>query len=487
MDIRTKQFLTFLTLAITFVGMVYGATVIGPSGISSTSDGNFSRVFVNGTDINDLIGTSYPQQPASYIIWRDGVTYYAKNGNTGSIDYSGTSASTVINNAITNTPTNGLILLAPGQYSLTARLQGKSAVNIRGSGMYTTIIQAASTFNSPAEDSILSLAFDSRIQISDITFDGSLRTVGKANCISISESINITLLNLRLIGFGSEGNGVSVRNCSNVYIDNMLVSGLKGASYQAVAFNNVSKITVNNVIAQNLAYMGFDIHGCTEVNLNNILIKDAVFGGKILGDSDRYSQECNLNNIIFTDISTDRGFFVGDYVKNINVNGLIISGGTHGVYVDDLVEGVILNNIKIRDNSLNGIQLNADNVILSNFMINNSGAYSLHISGDYLDISNGYIKNSQSSGIYMTDSQYSTLNNLFVNYSAVYGIDWQTSNYTKVIGCTFLNTVNRGMQINAASHYGTIADSKIMNGANRGVSFAAITNLGWDIHLSPFV
>jgi len=41
-------------------------------------------------------------ETTSYVIFRDGSYYYAKNGESGAIDYSGTNASTIINNAINN-------------------------------------------------------------------------------------------------------------------------------------------------------------------------------------------------------------------------------------------------------------------------------------------------------------------------------------------------------------------------------------------------
>jgi hypothetical protein len=58
---------------------------------------------------NDLLNAVKPQllqipeitqQPYSYIIWTDGTNYYAKNGATGQIVFSGTNASTVIESTI---------------------------------------------------------------------------------------------------------------------------------------------------------------------------------------------------------------------------------------------------------------------------------------------------------------------------------------------------------------------------------------------------
>ena len=51
-----------------------------------------------------------PEEVASYIIFTDGARYYAKNGLTGRIDFSGTDAATVIQNAVNSTK-NGRVFV----------------------------------------------------------------------------------------------------------------------------------------------------------------------------------------------------------------------------------------------------------------------------------------------------------------------------------------------------------------------------------------
>ena len=60
------------------------------------------------------------QQPYSYVIWTDGTKYYAKNGSTGQIEFSGDDASTVIHSAINKLrETNGgRVLVKSGTYVL---------------------------------------------------------------------------------------------------------------------------------------------------------------------------------------------------------------------------------------------------------------------------------------------------------------------------------------------------------------------------------
>jgi hypothetical protein len=62
--------------------------------------------------------TDFAVQPASYIIFKDGDRYYAKNGRTGMIELSSGDANTVIQYAIDSLPNGGRITLKRGVYYL---------------------------------------------------------------------------------------------------------------------------------------------------------------------------------------------------------------------------------------------------------------------------------------------------------------------------------------------------------------------------------
>jgi len=78
---------------------------------------------------------------SSFLIWRDGSTYYAKNGSTGAIQYFGTNATTVINNAISSIPTGGLVFLRDATYNIdgTINVVEKLNINIIGESWETKI------------------------------------------------------------------------------------------------------------------------------------------------------------------------------------------------------------------------------------------------------------------------------------------------------------------------------------------------------------
>jgi len=88
-----------------------GTPEIKPSGISGFQWVNASNLKL--TDdlyygaYNRTPVIKYPEQVASYIIFIDGSTYYAKNGTTGQIDYSGTNFTTITQSVIDALGTDG--------------------------------------------------------------------------------------------------------------------------------------------------------------------------------------------------------------------------------------------------------------------------------------------------------------------------------------------------------------------------------------------
>ncbi len=110
---------------------------------------------------------------ADYIIYQTGTTIAALNGTTGNIDFQGTNAATVINSAINNLPTGGLIHMKAGDYTLTAPIQLKSQTNnlqrtfiLQGEGQRMTKLH-----NNASTEAITLLAQKSMIRDLEITSD----------------------------------------------------------------------------------------------------------------------------------------------------------------------------------------------------------------------------------------------------------------------------------------------------------------------------
>src|SRR3989475_9594238 len=68
---------------------------------------------------------------ASYIVYYQD-SFYAQNGNTGIIDFSGTDAATVIQAAIDALTEGGLVVLRRGKYPLTNCIRVGKAIHLLG-------------------------------------------------------------------------------------------------------------------------------------------------------------------------------------------------------------------------------------------------------------------------------------------------------------------------------------------------------------------
>src|SRR5207247_2837823 len=68
---------------------------------------------------------------ASYVIYYQN-KFYAQNGSTGRIDYSGTDAATIIQAAINALPNGGLIVLRTGLYPLNDKIRVNQGIHLLG-------------------------------------------------------------------------------------------------------------------------------------------------------------------------------------------------------------------------------------------------------------------------------------------------------------------------------------------------------------------
>ena len=111
--------------------------------VLTSSDVNFSSVEADNLIVRGNYNVTqlalYPQQSASYIIWRDGSTYYAKNGTTGAIEFSGAVAATVIQAALD--ATEGMVFLRDGLYLTNESLTISNPLSFVGASMSNTIIR----------------------------------------------------------------------------------------------------------------------------------------------------------------------------------------------------------------------------------------------------------------------------------------------------------------------------------------------------------
>jgi len=95
--------------------------------VKAQTELSFETVIENGSMV----------ETASYVIFKDGSYYYAKNGTTGAIDYSGVVASTVIQDAVN---AGNKIDFSNGNFNIGTVITLKAFSKIQGSGESTVFV-----------------------------------------------------------------------------------------------------------------------------------------------------------------------------------------------------------------------------------------------------------------------------------------------------------------------------------------------------------
>jgi hypothetical protein len=261
---------------------------------------------------SDLLNAIYPQlkpqitkepevawQQYSYIIWTDGTNYYAKNGSTGEIDFSGTDATKVMQGAIDALrDTGGVIYVRKGTYNASISLY--SNITIKGEGASTTIIGIISATGTS----------DSKLQKISIE---DLHITGNSNGIVAHHVTQLRIKNVILDG--ALVDAISMKYVDQFEIDGCIIHGVKGNGIY-LGGSNISD-AANGVI-------------------NNTWIYDAGANGIHI----QYGDSIKVTNVVANN-NTQNGIYVADSM-NIFINKSVFDGnGDRGIYLNNVFSSYI--------------------------------------------------------------------------------------------------------------------------------------------------
>lgn len=258
---------------------------------------NATQYYWNSVNRTDVL--QYPEQTASYIIFKDGSTYYAKNGFTGQIDYSGTDASLVINNAINavSNYTGGLIYIKAGYYYLSDTIVLKKFVGLKGEGARSTRLQLLDNVNKDVISFGQQTYGSSFIYIGHLYITGNIDNQTAGNGIRFYDDGNtamdfliewvyvrdckengIYLSNTwgaRVTNSLSEGNGEAgfkLQVSTQEYYDNLYAGQNGNQGFYVLSGRNVRMI---NCRAEGEGVSGFEIRQTHGGSFTNLLSIDA--------------------------------------------------------------------------------------------------------------------------------------------------------------------------------------------------------------------
>jgi len=237
--------------------------------------------------------------PASYVVWKDGTTYYAECLLKDGTDYSGTDASTIIQDAIDALGTvGGKIFIRRGQYALTKIVTVPSKIIIEGEGR---------SYIDPESIDVTCLADNSSF----------VPDSGESQLISIENAWGTKLKNLLLKAH--IGPIISIIDSHGIVLEDLTINGCQ-------------RVPTGLKIS---ATVGGGIYASTDIHLRNCLIHRCLYGV----DIDGYTTESGTGQVTTVYVESGRiydnryGLNIKD-ASGVNLDSTIVEANLgHGVIV----------------------------------------------------------------------------------------------------------------------------------------------------------
>jgi parallel beta-helix repeat protein len=349
------------------------------------------------------------QAQASYIIFTDGTTTYARNGTTGEIQFSGSNSSAVINNALGNT--RGVVFVSKGNYTITSSIVMNTGNSLVGEG-WETILNAGQNLNASVIVNYVVLyggMANDRMQVSNLKINGANdtgliinnTTVSKAKGIEWSNVFDSSITGVYVYDCGQDG--ISLFACGSTVIrDNTLYRN----GYYANNTSNASQ----NFYACGLFVKDFNYSS----NTYDLIITNnhAAWNGK-----DGINVYCARNVVISDNVAESNqedGIYVAESICTTVVGNTVNHNGWNNVsYANGQVKGS------------DGITVQScEQVTVSGNIAFQNGCYA-YVNGKYWD---------QGDGIAMGKCLHTSVTGNSVSFNFGHGINLGGSNYTTVSG-----------------------------------------------------
>jgi hypothetical protein len=255
-----------------------------PSANVSTNSVTSNQWYSGLSNITDVL--NYPVEVASYIIFMNGVTCCAKNGTTGVIDYSGTDAAAVINDALSNPDMS--IYIASGTYNLNNTLMPSANDTLYGAGTSTILNFGNSTnmygimIDAPhCNVGNLYIIGDGMVYVDsnyatihDITatvsYDPAFYVYANNQVLTNLNFINCNAINCSAYGFLVTGAG------SPCVAENMNFLNCQAINSGRYFYNGTAETASNQI---NNWTTGFDLAEAPGLTIQNVLVQDCYASG----------------------------------------------------------------------------------------------------------------------------------------------------------------------------------------------------------------
>lgn len=377
----------------------------------------------------------------NYNIFTDGSTYYAKNGATGVVDYSGATASTVINSAISASTSGGTVFLKAGTYTISSTISVTQSVILKGEGT-ATVLNVASGVHG-----ITVAASDVTIQELYIVGSGS----GTGEGIHLNNGVDRVTIQNNRIDTAYHAVQVAGNNSDDIIIRNnyILNSGRADAAITLSEGSGSGTIRRWEIIGNEIVTAQYHAIEVITTTAGQRLIEE----GKI------------QNNII--DSPVHAGIFIS---RN---NGTIITGNIVKAAPSESIDAEASTYVVIGNNHV--INANLQGIVV--IPVSSDSSSDISITGNVVKTIG-----STSQGIYLSNLNRTSVtgNTVVVNHNDGIYLTTGPSADVSIVGNTVLNTnagTNTGIRLDLGSGKAGNDISIIGNRVN-GFAFGVQTGSG---------
>ena len=221
-----------------------------------------SATYIYPTQITtpSIVAQQGVTKPVSYVIYSgSGGNYYAENGRTGNVDYSGTNAAAVIQAALNNT-SQGTVLVKAAVYSVNTQLTIPTSVTLMGEGTVgdiygqgTTGVGATSfTWGGSANTSVIKFSTVKNAALRQVNIN--MNNTNGANGVELYESNECVLEDVTVMYGGSNSVGYLIDSAGATYgsLFNHLTrcKALGVTTFMSFSGTSSSYATGDNVVTQ---------------------------------------------------------------------------------------------------------------------------------------------------------------------------------------------------------------------------------------------
>ena len=358
--------------------------------------------------------------PFSYLVFTDGNgTYYAENGTTKTIEYSGTDLAAILNAVITPGKTCHFL---PGEYYLnsTVNVFGKNDVSISGSGLETSIIQVPSDICAFNITGTGSNVHNARFSMSNMAINSTTSSTQPAIFIKYMNDIKLGDLSVTEFNVGYD-----IECTEKVYIYRCKVWSNKttfSTGFKFVGYSIDTFLTDTIVLHNQPSGAGYSFNNCDSITLINAIANPTV---PSYGD-DGY------------------GFFFSN-CHWVNFIGTISDGnGNHGYYLSSGF-GYYFTGAWAGSNFGNGLQSDsADQIILSGCSF-----YTNHMDG-----------------IKLSNSANTTISTVISKGNTENGLEVSNTNGITVTSSILTQNGNRGIFLDVGNSYAIVQNNNCMDNSD---------------------